>query len=201
MSWEEKQKLRDIVQNAIDNQQFDRAEQGVHHLRQLAALESFIQETAPAADSTPRSTESRETNTEAKGTTTEKTPSENPDKEGITIYYIEDRNIIKFRKSPQTYSVDMEFFKVFLEKLEEWRHQEPFSSKDFFDQFSETLKSYATYQTSTLRQFVTLLFRTAFHLGILRNPESPQRSRYITSTTVGRDDIIEKVMNEKTIEI
>ncbi|SFM21212.1 hypothetical protein [Salibacterium qingdaonense] len=201
MSLEEKQKLRDIVQNAIDNQQFDRAEQAVHHLRQLDALEAFIQEAVPAAENTSRLTEKREINTAAKRTSTEKASSEKPDKVGITIYYIEDRNIIKFRKSPQTYSVDMAFFKVFLDKLEEWRHQDSFSSKDFFDQFSETLKSYATYQTSTLRQFVTLLFRAAFQLGMLESPESLQKSRYITSATVGRDDIIEKVVTEKTIEI
>ncbi|SFO93858.1 hypothetical protein [Salibacterium halotolerans] len=200
MSLEEKQKLRGIVQHAIDNQQFDRAEQAVHHLRQLSALESFIQE-APASENNSRSNEKREENTGAVESTEEKKIPEKSAGEGITIYYIQDENLIKFRKSPQTYSVDMEFLKVFLDKLEEWREREPFSSKDFFDQYAETLKAYATYQTSTLRQFVTLLFRAAFHLGILEKPASSQRSRYITSSTVGRDDIIERVVNEKTIEL
>ncbi|MGY4688721.1 hypothetical protein [Salibacterium sp. K-3] len=200
LSSEWNQSLREILHYAIDHQQYDTAEQAVAHLRQLSAIEAFIHESS-APQQAPRSKEKKTGSVGAGEKTVQDEGSGSTAEEGITIHYIKEENVIKFRKSPQTYAVQTDFFDVFLEKLEEWRDKDPFSSKDFFDQFADSLKSYASYQTSTLRQFVTLLFRAAFQLGILEKPEPPQRSRYVTSSKVTREEVMEKIFNEKTIEL
>ncbi|MFZ4451387.1 hypothetical protein [Salibacterium aidingense] len=197
MSFELKQKLQAILQYSIDNHQFERAEQAVGHLRELSEIEAFIAEERRAGRQTAERRQgarikSDSASSHSAAAVQEGEAGSERTREGVTIYYIKEENLIKFKKPPQTYAVQVEFLQTFLENIQEWQGREAFSSKDYFDQFADSLQPYSTYQSSTLRQFITLLFRIAYQLGLLEKPTPPQRSRYV----VARDMETEKVMNE-----
>ena len=96
--------------------------------------------------------------------------------------------------------VSYDFFEKFLHNLEYWKDKKPFSSKDYFDTFSRDLQRLSTYQSSTMRQFITLLFRFAYELGALVKPEPPQRNRFVVAETLNTDQLLQDLKEKKIVE-
>ncbi|MFB4163828.1 hypothetical protein ACE1TI_08290 [Alteribacillus sp. JSM 102045] len=215
------QKLQDILQLSIKTHQFDRAEQAVSYMRKLAQIEAFIagesfQSSAASISAAvqqdkigrnttrdllaPVAEDSAPVQT-VRHTYEQPPPMHQKKSDILMLYYIEDENLLKFKKSPQTYAVCVEFFRKFLENLETWKDKEPFSSKTYYETFAEDLKTLTTYQSSTLRQFITLLFRYCHRLDVIVKPEPPQRSRFRVNQTLDVEKVIEDILEQKIVQL
>lgn len=208
-----RKQLKDALNDAVEKQQFQLAEEAVVHLKNLAQLEAFI-EGGPAAEDYSRqpSTAVNQGTVDLLAPVPEDSgarSSEFASRQGaaaskrdmLLLYYIEEEDLIKFKKSPQTYAVSIDFFRAFLENLIEWKNKSPFSSKDYYEAFGGMLSEKSTYQTSTLRQFITLLFRYCVRLGLLEKPEIHQRSRYVVSDNSNVEKTIQYIKSEKMLQL
>ncbi|RSL35260.1 hypothetical protein D7Z54_01450 [Salibacterium salarium] len=210
MSDQIKQKLQDILHSSINKHKFERAEDAVTHLRQLAEIEAFISEEEPRYnEQSVRSQNNGEQSTGLRDTVVpnpssiksrkENDSTSSANKDTLELYYMEEDSLLKFKKSPQTYTVSIEFFRTFLENLHTWKGKEPFSSKTYYDQFFNQLHEMSNYQNSTLRQFITLLFRFAYRLGVLEKTSTSQRSRYVTADAFEVEHVLNNIFEQKIV--
>ncbi|MDA3130883.1 hypothetical protein ACFPTR_05710 [Aliibacillus thermotolerans] len=191
MSSQLKSELQHILQHALETNQFERAEEAMSYLKDLAQMEAFAKRYFDQSI------------TYGNGGSQEKRnhgESSVNKRDIMSIYYIEEDNIFKFKKYTQTYMVSYDFFEKFLHNLEYWKDKKPFSSKDYFDTFSRDLQRLSTYQSSTMRQFITLLFRFAYELGALVKPEPPQRNRFVVAETLNTDQLLQDLKDKKIVE-
>lgn len=204
------EKLQDILQTSIETHQFDRAEQAVSYLRQLARIEAFIARESFQSSAATVSASIQQDSTEntpkdllfpaaADSISTQNINDHQRKPDALMLYYIEEDNMLKFKKTPQTYAVSVEFFRKFLNNLESLKEEDPFSSKTFYETFANDLQSLTTYQSSTLRQFITLLFRYCYKLDILIKPRPPQRSRFYVNESLNTEGVIEDIIKQKIL--
>ncbi|WP_158735729.1 hypothetical protein [Alteribacillus sp. YIM 98480] len=205
------EKLQDILQTSIDTHQFDRAEQAVSYMRQLARIEAFIagepfQSSAASVSASVQQDKIENSPKDLLSPAADYASIQNindhqrkPD--NLMLYYIEEDNLLKFKKPPQTYAVSVEFFRKFLNNLESWKGKDPFSSKTFYEAFANDLQTFTTYQSSTLRQFITLLFRYCHKLDVLMKPRPPQRSRYYVNDALNTEEVIEDIVNQRILTL
>lgn len=209
-----RKQLKDALNDAVEKQQFHLAEQAVTHLKNLAELEAFI-EGKPGADEYTGQHLPAASNQGVVDLLAPVPGTGNPNdnesasrqhavsakRDMLLLYYIEEEDLIKFKKSPQTYAVSVDFFRSFLDHLIEWKNKSPFSSKDYYEAFGRKLGEKSTYQTSTLRQFITLLFRYCVRLGLLEKPEIHQRSRYVVADDSDVEKTIQYIKSEKMLQL
>lgn len=207
------EQLQEILHEAIQEHNYDRAEQAVHHMRNLERMEAFI---AGEDISYPERNGAEAVVPGENGLVDLSAPTvsfrEQPRMNGnnisagrgqdtLLLYYIEEEGLLKFKKAPQTYAVSVDFFRTFLQNLVSWENKSPFSSKDYFEAFGDSLKEKSTYQASTLRQFITLLFRYCVKLDILEKPEVHQRSRYILADNISVEEIIDYIKEHRILQM
>ncbi|SFE56989.1 hypothetical protein [Alteribacillus iranensis] len=203
MSSSLEQRLYVILQEAIHSKQFDQAEQAIAYLKALKEMELFVseemQETAAALTDPPERKEiARPIEIAA---SRHSLAPETKRQSLLLLFYMKDENVLKFKKSPQTYTVSVEFFKAFLTHLKSWEERAPFSSKDFYGEFADELRTYTTYQNSTLRQFITLLFRFIHKMEIIKKPNPPQRNLFYVDPTFEPDEVIDEIKSKKMLQL
>lgn len=191
MSSQLKYALQHILQRAIETNQFERAEEAMSYLKGLAEMEAFAERYIDSSIAFHSGDSQHKQN---------RSVTSGNKRDIMSIYYIEEENVFKFKKYTQTYMVSTAFLKKFLHNLENWKGENPFSSKDYFDTFARDLQQLSTYQPSTMRQFITLLFRFSYELGVLEKPEPPQRNRFIVSESLDIDTLLHELQEKKVVE-
>ncbi|MFB5662358.1 hypothetical protein [Alteribacillus sp. HJP-4] len=210
------QQLQNALHEAIQHKNFTRAEEAVAHLKALSDMEAFIHgsEIRAGLRQVDLSVNQEATNDLLAPVAKKSAPvqaslnhqvnSQNASaakRDTLYLYYIEAENLLKFKKSPQTYAVSLEFFQTFLENLSFWKGVDPFSSKDYYEHFTASLEKHSTYQASTMRQFITLLFRFSVKLEIIKKPEPNQRSRYVVNEDFDTTKLINYITDQKVLEL
>ncbi|MFZ4451386.1 hypothetical protein [Salibacterium aidingense] len=179
------QQLQLILTESIENGKFDKAEESIVHLRKLAGIKDFI--TIPSSEPpVPAAEEKDET-------------KKNPEAETLILYYIAEDALIKIKKQPQTYTAAEKFFMQFLTNLEQWKTKSPFTAKDYYEQFYENLQPLTKYQSSTLKQFVTLLFRFVLKMEVLQKTEYHQKGRVIVDDHFQPAEVMNHIKQEKIL--
>ncbi|SDH26944.1 hypothetical protein SAMN05192534_103106 [Alteribacillus persepolensis] len=203
-------KLQDILQASIQSHEFDKAEQAVMYMKQLAEIEAFVTgdsiqtsvNKVSAAVQENRDIAVQEGFSSFRQAASEPAVLANQRKQDtLMLYYMADEKVLKFKKTPQTYAVSLDFFREFLRYLELWKGKEPFSSKTYYETFAGELKPFTTYQSSTLRQFITLLFRYCYKLNVLEKPTPPQRSRYYVNSELEAEEVIKYIAEQKILQL
>ncbi|GEK57757.1 hypothetical protein CHL76_01495 [Marinococcus halophilus] len=212
MSAKYEEQLQEILHEAVQDHNYDRAEQAVHYMRSLERMKAFI---AGEDASYPERNNAEAVPFGENGLVDLSAPtvpfrdphlnvtsaSSAQNRDTLLLYYIEEEGLLKFKKAPQTYAVSVEFFRTFLQNLVSWENKSPFSSKDYFEAFGDSLKEKSTYQASTLRQFITLLFRYCVKLNILEKPEVHQRSRYILAEDISVEEVIDYIKEHRILQM